>query len=188
MHSLANCNAFSLKFPLSYVQMFQKICQQSPEEILIVKDFQNQNAMMVKNSNGMLVFIVPWDWIHNGFHLVERGLEIIQVLYISSKLPVLKAIHSDSVFFLEFVGLHCSQTTLSSDHHHALLEIRRHFAYSVCLLPTRPKLLRLQRHLREWQMTQPSFYSCKLLVLYMANEKKQQQNELKQRSTIYSLS
>jgi len=39
--------------------MFQKICQQSPEEILIVKDFQNQNAMMVKNSNGMLVFIVP---------------------------------------------------------------------------------------------------------------------------------
>ena len=25
-------------------------------------------------------------------------------------------------------------------------------------------------------MTQPSFYGCKLLVLYMANEKKQQQN------------
>lgn len=70
------------------------------------------------------------------------------------------------VFSLEFVGLHCSQTTFSSDHYHALLQFGVPLAYTT-------KFLQLQRHLREWQMTQPSFSGCSLLDLYMVNEKKQ---------------
>lgn len=110
-----NKNTFSLNLPLSQLQKLKKCCQQSPIEVFLAKDFQNQTAITVKkNSDEIHGFIVPWGQIHNSFHLAHRALEIMKVLYVYSKLLALKDIHSDSVFLLYFVGLHCSQTILSA--------------------------------------------------------------------------